>query len=373
MSLWFTTKTPRNNVSVVNSVNPVRTPGHRNILIVILSEAKNLSSMKIGVLGGTGNISKSFVKLLLQQGHDVVCINRGQTPDLPKGARHLQADRTQQDAFEKIVQKEKFDAGYDMICFTKDEALSTIRAFRGVKHFIHCSTVCTYGGKYDFFPATEDHPLRPLTSYGRNKVEADNAFLEAYRKEKFPVTIIKPSTTYGPKVGIPRQIKWEQGFIDRILKGKPIVITSDGKPLHQYLHVDDAALCFAGVLGKKHCIGEIYNMVDRGFTTWYEYHQAVMRVLGREVEMVSVSMADLETFLSEKDFDLCKNIFAYSTYYSAEKLFKDVPEFRPKMTLEDGLRQTIEVLKAENRIPDSDKETWEDEIIAAQRRVRAKK
>jgi hypothetical protein len=95
--------------------------------------------------------------------------------------------------------------------------------------------------------------------------------------------------------------------------------------------------------------------------------------LGREVEMVSVAMADLETFLSEKDFDLCKNIFAYNTYYSSEKLFKDVPEFRPKMSLEDGLRQTIEVLKAENRIPDSDKETWEDEIITAQRRVRAKK
>src|ERR1044072_1663142 len=99
------------------------------------------------------------------------------------------------------MQREKFDAAIDMICYNADKDKSGVRAFRGVKQFVQCSTVCTYGVDYDWLPATEDHPLRPISDYGRNKVAADEVFMGAHVREKFPVTIIKPSTTYGPQMG----------------------------------------------------------------------------------------------------------------------------------------------------------------------------
>ncbi|MCA1595464.1 MAG: NAD-dependent epimerase/dehydratase family protein [Chloroflexi bacterium] len=306
--------------------------------------------MKICIVGGTGNISMSIVRLLVKLGHEVTCFNRGRSGEPPGGARVLEGDRSDRPAFEKAIQAERFDAGIDMICFSREDAESSVRAFQGVKHFIQCSTVCTYGIQYDWLPASEDHPLRPITGYGRGKVAADAIFMEAFYRDGFPVTIIKPSTTYGPKSG----------------KGKPILVCGDGNALHQFLHVDDAALCFAHVPGKEHCIGQTYNMVRRGFTTWADYHRTAMKVLGREVELVGVPLADLERF-NPPQFGICKEIFAHHVYYSAEKLFRDVPEFQPQVSLEQGMEQVFEVMDRDGRIPDSDTLEWEDKIIAAQR------
>src|SRR3972149_1449833 len=178
--------------------------------------------MKTCVVGGSGNISTSIVRLLLDLGHEVACYNRGRSRPIPRGARLVQGDRKERAEFERVMQAERFDAAIDMICFTRDDAESSVRAFRGVQHFIHCSTVCTYGVELNWMPVTEDHPLRPITDYGRGKVEADRVFLEAFYREGFPVTILKPSTTYGPIMGCVRQVAWDLSWIDRIRKGKPI-------------------------------------------------------------------------------------------------------------------------------------------------------
>ena len=325
--------------------------------------------MRICVVGGSGNISTSFVKLLVEQGHDVTCFNRGVSAGLPDGVRLIKGDRCEEAAFEETMQREKFDAAIDMICFNADQARSSIRAFRGVGHFVMCSTVCTYGVDYDWLPVTEDHPLRPISDYGRGKVAADGAFMEAYHRDGFPVTIIKPSSTYGPRMGLLRQVAWEFGWIDRVRKGKPILISGDGNAIHQFLHVDDAALCFANVVGKAHCVGQTYNMMRRGFSTWAEYHRTAMKVIGREVELIGVPLDDLLAIDAER-FAGCKAIFGNNCYYSAEKLFRDVPEFQPRISLEEGMRRVIEAMDREGRVPDSDAETWEDQIIAAQRKVR---
>lgn len=325
--------------------------------------------MRICVIGGTGNISTSIVMLLLKQGHDITCFNRGQSGGVPAGASLIQGDRRDRAAFERQMQDKPFDAAIDMLCFNREDAVSSVRAFQHVQHFVQCSTVCTYGIDYDWMPVTEDHPLRPTTAYGRDKVQADAVFLEAYYRQGFPVTIVKPSTTYGPKQGLLRQIAWDFSWVDRIRKGKPLLICGDGNALHQHLHVDDAALGFANIIGKKQCVGHVYNLVERGFCTWADYHRTAMRVLGRQVELVGVPLADLQV-LNVPNFDICREVFAYHAYYSADKLVRDVPEFQPVMALERGMRQVIDAMDRGGRIPSSDLEDWEDRIIAAQRQVR---
>jgi nucleoside-diphosphate-sugar epimerase len=326
--------------------------------------------MKICIVGGTGNISTSIVKLLVEQGHEVVCFNRGRTASVPDGVRLMTGDREDEGAFEEAIQREKFDAAIDMICYNAQQATSSHRAFRGVKQFVMCSTVCTYGVQYDWFPTTEEHPLRPVTDYGSNKVEADKVFLEAYREEGFPVTIIKPSTTYGDSMGLLRQVAWEFSWIDRIRKGKPIIVCGDGNALTQFLHVDDAALAFAGVLGKEHCIGQTYNMVPRRHWTWGEYHRVAMQVIGKEVDVIGVPYADLER-LNVPAFHACRDLFRYHLYYSAEKLFRDVPEYQPSVSLEEGMRRVLEAMDRDGRVPNSDDLDWEDRIIERQQQVSA--
>ncbi len=223
--------------------------------------------------------------------------------------------------------------------------------------------MCTYGVDYDELPVKEEHPLRPTTDYGRGKAEADQALLDAYRREGFPVTIMKPSTTYGPQIGMLRQVAWDFSWIDRIRKGKPIVICGDGKAIHQFMHVDDAALGFAGVLGKAHCIGQTYNLVNKGFHTWEQHHRMAMQILGSEVALIGVPLQQLLKRHATR-FSICEDIFAHNVYYSSEKLFRDVPEFAPRISLEEGMRQVFESMEQAGKLPDSDNETWEDEIIS---------
>ncbi len=324
--------------------------------------------MRICIVGGTGNISTSITRRLRAQGHEVTLFNRGQRCAAPAGVSVICGDRQDRAAFEQAMQAQRFDAAIDMICFTAEDAASSVRAFRGVQHFVQTSTVCTYGIHYDWLPVSEDHPLRPITDYGRHKVAADAVFLAAYYREGFPVTIIKPSTTFGPQWHLLRQVAWEARWVDRVRKGKPILVCGDGSAIHQFLYVDDAALGFAGVLGKAHCLGQTYNLVRRGFTSWADYHRTAMQVIGREVELVGVPLATLVA-ANVPNVDICRDIFAHNTYYSGEKMLRDVPEFRPEVSLADAMSRVLDAMDRDGRIPDADAETWEDRLIAAQRGV----
>jgi hypothetical protein len=112
-------------------------------------------------------------------------------------------DRHQKAEFEHRLRSERLDAAIDMVCMNREDASSSARAFRGVLHFINCSSVATYGREFDEFPTPEDHPLRPWTDYNRKyaivKAQADEVFMDAFRSENFPVTLLKPSITYGPR------------------------------------------------------------------------------------------------------------------------------------------------------------------------------
>lgn len=327
--------------------------------------------MKVVILGGTGNISKSIVKLLLRQGYDITCYNRGIT-GIPSGDVHLiKGDRNDRESFEKAMKKGKFDIAIDMICFNRADAESDYKAFKEVQHFIYCSTVCTYGVKLDWLPVSEDHSLRPVNDYGRGKVEADRFFLEAYYSKNFPVTIIRPSTTYGTLQGMVRQVSHgfpDYSWIDRIRKGKPILVCGDGRAIHQFLHVDDAAKGFVGAINKDKCKGQIYNIVDKGYVNWEEYHKLAMKVLGVEVELVGIPLNNLLKY-DNKNFFITEELYSHNGYYSSKKIFRDIPEFVPTITLEEGMAQIINYMDQNNMIPNSDELKWEDDLIQAQRQI----
>ena len=318
--------------------------------------------MKVCVIGGTGNISTSIVRVLLERGHEVTCFNRGMTPGLPEGVRHIQGDRKDYEGFVEAMHKENFDAAIDMKCYNAEDAEAAVRAFEGIGHYVFCSTTCTYGVEYDWMPVTEDHPQRAFTPYGIKKVDAEQVFLKAFYNTGFPVTIIRPSTTYGNKLGLLRQIAAEFSWLDRIRKGKPILVSGDGKAIHQFLHVDDAAYGFVGAAENPWCIGQAYNLVRDNYYQFDEYHRTAMEVIGREVEMVGIPL-DTLIAIDPKKFNIARSEFSFNDYYSHEKIYRDIPIFRPRISLKEGMTMVLEALDRAGRIPDSDTMTWEDDLI----------
>ncbi len=319
---------------------------------------------RVVIVGGTGNISTSITRLLIEKGFDVTCYNRGEThaEAIPAEARILKGDRRNRAEFERTMRTEKFDYAIDMICYDAEDAESDIRAFAGVEQLVYTSTACVYGVDYDWLPVTEDHPLRPITAYGIGKAAAEETFIEAYEKDGFPITIIRPSSTYGNQVGMVGCVGENNLWIDRVRKGKPILLSGNGNNPHQLLHVDDAALGYVGALGKKRCIGQAYNLVREGFLTWRQIHETGMKVLGREVEMVCVPMEVLEA-LGYHDRGFTCTIFGFNTIYDHSKIYRDIPEFRPSVPLEEGMRRVIEYSDAHNMIPNSDLYPMDDKIV----------
>lgn len=324
--------------------------------------------MRVAIVGGTGNISTSVIAKLLEAGHEVTAVNRGLAAAVPDGVRLLKGDRHDLEWFVPAMRRERFDAAIDMICFTPDEARASLEGFREVGHFIQTSTVTTVGETFEWMPVTEDIPMHPSFDYPVNKIAADNVFLEAFYREGFPVTIIKPSTTYGPR-RLLRQTGIDTSWVTRIRQGRPIIKVGDGRAIHHFLHVDDAAPAFVAPLGRARTFGQIYFMVNPQHTTWEQWHEAAMSALGREVEQVGVPL-DTLLAIDEERFRFAKAVFSHNLLFSAEKLRRDVPEFAPAISAEEGLKQTFEYLDANGLVEDSPVDAWEDRILAAQLDVR---
>tara|TARA_B100001013_G_scaffold329622_1_gene244040 strand:- start:227 stop:1231 length:1005 start_codon:yes stop_codon:yes gene_type:complete len=328
--------------------------------------------MRVVVVGGTGNISTGIVKALLEFGHEVNVFTRGKRSSaLPDGVRFIEGDRKERAAFEETMQAEQFDAAIDMISYNDEDAESSIRAFRGVKHFIHCSTVCTYGGPLSELPATEECELRPTTDYGRNKVKADTALMRAHVDGVLPVTILKPAHTFGPGWSVLRQFGGDPQWLDRIRKGKPIIVSGDGTNLWSVCSSDDVGLGFAGAVGKEVCFGEIYNVTHPEFMSWDDYHRRAADAIGCSIEIVHVPAEVLLEVCPER-CSLLGSQGQWNQCYDVSKLMRDVPEFRPRVTFEEAIQAGVTGMEDRGEWKNSDEDTWEDEIIAAQREVVAR-
>lgn len=320
--------------------------------------------MRIVVVGGTGNISTGVVKALLQFGHEVTVYNRGLRPSrLPPGVRYLRGDRTDRAAFEQTMQAERFDVAIDMICYTAEDAESDVRAFRGVRQLIHTSTVCTLGGPLPDVPAGEATPLRPITDYGRNKKAADEVFLAAHVRGEIPVTIFKPAHTWGPGMIVIRQLGFDRRWLDRIRHGKPILVTGDGENLWSYCHSDDAGLAYAAAVGRTCCLGETYIVTAPRYTTWREYHERVAAALGYRATLIDAP-ADVLLAAWPKNAGLLASQARWNQCYQVAKVQRDLPEFRPRISLEEGIPANVAWMEEQGLLEDARADETEDRIIA---------
>ena len=99
---------------------------------------------------------------------------------------------------------------------------------------------------------TESTPLvNPFWDYSRNKIACEDALMDLYRNEGFPMTIVRPSLTYETVIPVPIGGWTEYTIIDRIKKGKKIIVHGDGSSLWTITHARDFAIGFIGLIGHQ--------------------------------------------------------------------------------------------------------------------------
>jgi len=322
--------------------------------------------MKVLIIGGTGLISTSIANQLLETGHDVTLYNRGRTPSrVRSGAKIITGDRSDFATFESSFADSRYDVVVDMVAFKPEESQSAIRAFSGrTGQFIHCSTVCVYSGPVKTIPTPEDEPFHSPGGYGKNKILCEQALFSAYEKDKFPVTIMRPSHSYGEGGGIVRPYGPSETFVDRLRKGKQVIVPGDGTGMWAAAHVDDVARGFIGAFGNSKTLGEAYQITSDEYFTWNSYHEQVAEAAGGVYKPVYIPTDILGRVSPQRSGGLLE-IFAWPSIFATAKLRRDTGYTGQTIDFAEGTRRALKWLDAEGKIANSDTDTYEDKLIEA--------
>lgn len=323
--------------------------------------------MNVLVLGGTGVISREIVKLLITQQHEVTLYNRGSRDlQFPKGVRLMSGDRLEREQFESAMRSERFDAVIDMICFNEADARSTVAAFGDSgAHIVICSSVAAYKRPYRSIPTVEsaeelyDDPTFP---YAFDKAEVERYMNRVIAERQLPITMIRPSLTFGPGAANMGVLRQNYGIIDRIRKGKPLVMFGDGSTAFSFTFTPDLAKAFVGVLGNEKTYGEAYHVCSEERSRWEDLYLTFGSVLGSEVKIVHIPS---ELLMAAKP-DLFSHLFFEKTYpglFDNAKIRRVLPDFKCDIDLREGVKMMVAWFEKEANQVDREKDALEDRLV----------
>ena len=325
--------------------------------------------MNILIIGGTGLISTSISRQLLETGHNLSLYNRGQTePRLPGGYETIRGDRNNFAAFEeKMSSAGPFDCVIDMVCFKPDQAQSAIRAFAGrVGQYIFCSTVDVYTKPPATFPVVESHPRVSLSDYGRDKAKCEDLFMAAHHQGDFPVTILRPASTYGEGGNIIHTFGWDTYFLDRLRKGKPVIVHGDGEALWVSCHVDDVARGFVNAVGNEKAYGNAYHLTGEEWQTWNQYHERLAEAIGAPKPTLVHIPADILVRISPEHTMITYLNFQYTNIFDNSAAKRDL-DFAVTVDWRSGAKRTYEWLVENEKIKDSQSFPFYDRVLESYR------
>ncbi|MCX7007997.1 MAG: NAD-dependent epimerase/dehydratase family protein [Kiritimatiellaeota bacterium] len=299
-------------------------------------------------LGGTGNISTAVVELLVARGHRVSVLTRGRQP-VPGGARLLVADRHDEAAMLRAIGGDWPDVAVNFIGYSPAEVALDHALFAGrIRQYVFISTTMVYAVPRRHLPLTEDGPRgNPLSPYAQQKHLCEDWLLDKWRAEKFPMTIVRPSHTYGP-TWLPNPIK-SSSFVPllRLQAGQPVFVHDDGQGLWTLTAASDFAVGLAGLLDRDETLGEAFHITSDEVLTWNQIYAEICRAAGvRQPEILKIPtpfLCELLPALREK----LPADKAEPGVFDNAKIKRLVPEFACRKSFRTGIAESIAWFRAD--------------------------
>jgi nucleoside-diphosphate-sugar epimerase len=313
--------------------------------------------MKVLFTGGTGIISSGCTRLALQRGIDLTLLTRGQhAAELSGGetvsAEVVHADINDPPGVAGALKDRHFDVIVNWIAFTPADIERDLELFRGrTRQYIFISSGSAYQKPSTSYLITESTPLaNPHWDYARNKIACEERLLRAYREEGFPVTIVRPSLTYGENL-VPLVINsWERSYtvVDRMLRGQKVIVPGDGSSLWVITHNSDFAKGFIGLFGQEQAIGHAFHITTDEVLTWDQLYRTVAAAAGVEARIVHIPSDFMVACLPEMEGTLTGDK-SVSVVFDNTKIKRFVPDYVATTTFAQGIRQSLAWFDADPR------------------------
>jgi nucleoside-diphosphate-sugar epimerase len=301
--------------------------------------------MKVLFIGGTGIISTAVTALAAERGMDLTLLRRGFRPaEIPKNVRTIIADVGNEIAAARALGSETFDAVVDWRAYTLADIEQDLRLFRRrTGQFVFISSASAYQKPVGDYRITESTPLaNPYWQYSRDKIACEERLLSAYREEGFPVTIVRPSLTYGDSQIVLAVNSWQRSYtaVDRMRRGKKVIVPGDGTSLWVITHAGDFAVGLVGLLGHAQAAGHAFHITGDEAMTWDQYYRLTAQAAGVEPKLVHIASDFIGACLPAEAGGLTGDK-SVSVVFDNSKIKRFVPGFGAKVPFCEGIRRTI--------------------------------
>jgi len=305
---------------------------------------------KIMVTGGAGFLGSHLCRRLLDEGHEVLCVDNFFT-----GNKDNILDLIENPRFELLRHDVTFplyvevDQIYNLACpaspihYQFDPVQTTKTSVHGAinmlgvakrtkARILQASTSEVYGDP-EVHPQPESYwgkvnPVGIRSCYDEGKRCAETLFFDYYRQNQVDIRVIRIFNTYGPNMH-PNDGRVVSNFIVQALQNKDITIYGDGSQTRSFQYVDDLIEGMVKMMNQDGFIGPV-NMGNPGEFTIKELAEMVLKFLPE-----SKSKIIYEPLPSDDPKQRCPDI----------SLAKETLNWEPKIPLEEGLQKTIDYFK----------------------------
>ena len=324
--------------------------------------------MRILVLGGTGVISRTIITEGIKAGHEMIAFNRGRRKvSFPIEPETIHGDWSNPTEFREKTWGIQADVVIDVLCRTPEDAERTLDCFGGqTRQWIFTSTSSAYQKPYASYPIRESETTPwadPAFAYAYRKAQMEAWLFARFRGSDTPVTVIRPSLTYGEgcaNIGVLRQ---NANIIHRIRQGKPLLLYDDGRTVFTFTFAPDLARGYLSCCLNPAAYGQDFHITSRNTASMEEYYRTFGKLVGCEPRFAFLPSRTLFD-LDPVQFDHIWYEKRFDHIFSLDKIQSAAPDWEPRITLEQGLRHMIDWWEQEGMGLNRDKDELEDRLCA---------
>ena len=315
--------------------------------------------MKIVVIGGTGHIGTYLIPHLVEAGHEVTNISRGQRQPyrLHSAWRQVQSVMIDREAADKAgtfgdqIRELRPDVVIDNKCYTVDSARNLVEALRGqMHHLIICGTIWVHGHSVSV-PTTEEQPRRPFGDYGVNKNAVEAYLMDQVRRHGFPATVLHPGHIVGPgwqpvnPAGNLNPVVFE-----KLARGEDLALPNFGMETVHHVHAADVAQAFWKAIDNwSSAVGQSFHVTSSTALTLRGYAEVVATWFGQEPHLSFMPFELWRASVSEEDAERTWDHIAHSPNCSIAKAQR-LLDYQPRYTSLQAVFESVDWLVKEGVI-----------------------
>jgi nucleoside-diphosphate-sugar epimerase len=315
---------------------------------------------RVVVIGATGHIGTYLVPRLVEAGHAVVTVTRGEAKPYRASrawdaVERIALDRAAleaEDRFGDAVLATEPDMVVDIICFTLSSVRQLHAALAGrINHYLCIGTIWTYGHSR-IVPTSEHAPKAPFGDYGIQKAAVEAFLLEQARKSGFPATIIHPGHIVGPGwAPLNPAGNFNPAVFSTLARGERLTLPNLGLETVHHVHADDVAgVVMAAIDNWRASTGESFNAVSGGALTLRGFAEGMAEWFGRPADLGFEPFEIWGKAQSEADRTATWEHISRSPNCSMEKA-RRLLGFVPRHTSLEGVQEAVTAMMAKGDVP----------------------